>query len=166
MPISIRSITEADIPGFRVAVDSVARERRYLALLEAGPMAQTAAFVLGNIEKGNPTFVATDEDRVVGWCDIIRNERREIHRHRGALGIGIVAPYRHQGIGRRLMETAISAAWATGMTRIELDVRADNQNAIALYKRLGFEMEGTQRNAGWIDGSYHDVHSMALLARV
>lgn len=164
MPVEVRPIAEANIPSFREAVDAVARERRFLALLEARSMAQTTAFVRDNIEKGNPSFVALDDNRVVGWCDIIRNERREIHRHRGMLGIGIIAAYRNQGIGRRLMEAALAAARARDMTRIELVVRADNTNAIELYKRMGFQMEGTQRNADWIDGRYHDVHFMARLA--
>ena len=71
--------------------------------------------------------------------------------------------FRGQGIGRQLMQRAIDAAFAFGLTRIELTVREDNVNAIALYKSLGFDIEGLHRNAVCIDGQYENLYSMALL---
>lgn len=55
-------------------------------------------------------------------------------------------------------------ALATGLTRIELTVRTDNENAKALYERVGFTNEGLLRNAFGFDGHYHDAYAMALLA--
>jgi len=45
------------------------------------------------------------------------------------------------------MQRTIDAAFAFGLTRIELTVSEGNANAIALYKSLGFEIEGLHRNA-------------------
>jgi ribosomal protein S18 acetylase RimI-like enzyme len=61
------------------------------------------------------------------------------------------------------MQTTIEAAWQCGITRIELTVREHNTNAIALYRRFGFEIEGLQRNAVCIDGEYENVYAMSLL---
>ena len=62
-----------------------------------------------------------------------------------------------------LMDAALKAAWASGLTRVELAVHADNEPAIALYKRVGFEHEGVFRNASLIDGHYRDAIAMAAL---
>ena len=70
---------------------------------------------------------------------------------------------RGKGIGRRLMRRTIDAAFAFGLTRIELTVREGNLNAIALYKSLGFEAEGMHRMAVRIEGEYENLYSMALL---
>ena len=61
------------------------------------------------------------------------------------------------------MRATIDAAWRRGFTRIELTVRVDNANAIALYRSLGFEDERVRRNAFRIDGKYTNLISMALL---
>lgn len=45
-------------------------------MLEATPLPQTREFVMGMIAKGNPQFVATAQDKVVGWCDISRHFSR------------------------------------------------------------------------------------------
>jgi len=156
-------IAEEHIPGFHAAVDAVAREKKYLSFLEAPPLEQTTRFVLDNIEQKNPQFVVLIHGNVVGWCDVVRNTKRTVYSHCGTLGIGLLPEFRGQGIGRQLLQTAIGAACQCGMTRIELTVREHNANAIALYKSLGFEIEGLQRNAVRIDGQYQNVYAMALL---
>jgi RimJ/RimL family protein N-acetyltransferase len=42
-------------------------------------------------------------------------------------------------------------------------VRENNANAIALYKKVGFEIEGVQRNAIFVDGTYENLILMAVM---
>ena len=156
-------IAEQHIPSFRAAVDVVARERKYLAFLEAPPLEEVTRFVLDNIERGYPQFVVLSRRMVAGWCDVIPNRTRVIYSHGGTLRIGLLPDFRGRGIGHRLMQQTIDAAFAFGLTRIELTVRERNANAIALYKSLGFETEGLHRNAVCIEGQYENLYSMALL---
>jgi RimJ/RimL family protein N-acetyltransferase len=155
-------IAEEHIESFYAVLDTVARERRYLAFLEAPPFDGAARFVRGNIAAGNPQFIATVDDRLVGWCDIVRRDR-PVFRHSGVMGIGILAEHRGRGIGRRLAGAALAAAAAAGMTRIELHVRADNARAIALYEKLGFAVEGKLRRYVHVDGQYEDGLLMAMV---
>jgi ribosomal protein S18 acetylase RimI-like enzyme len=150
------------IAGFRDVLDSVARERRYLAFLEAPSAAQMRRFVLNNLRNGYPQFVAVEDDRVLGWCDIVP-KRHVTLRHVGALGMGVAAPHRARGIGKAMLQATIAGAAARGISRIELLVRADNEHAIALYRRFGFELEGRLRNYLIVDGAAHDVLAMARL---
>ena len=43
------------------------------------------------------------------------------------------------------------------------DGAEDNKNAIALYKKIGFEIEGLMRDAMKVDGVYENTYLMALL---
>jgi ribosomal protein S18 acetylase RimI-like enzyme len=156
-------ITEEHIPGFHGTVDVVAREKKYLTFLEAPPLEATTEFVRNSIKQKNPHFVVLSGGNVVGWCDVLRKTDRVVYSHCGTLGIGLLPEFRGRGIGCRLMQTTIDAAWQCGMTRIELTVREHNANAIALYKSLGFETEGLHRNAVCIDGQYQNIYAMALL---
>jgi ribosomal protein S18 acetylase RimI-like enzyme len=160
--IEIVPITPAHIDGFHRMLDFVARERRYLALLEAPPLESMRAFIPDNIRKGYPQFVVLSDGEVVGWCDVLPKPW-PIHAHVGVLGMGLLPPFRGRGIGRRLIEKAIGAARELGLSRIELTVREDNANAIALYRKIGFVAEGVQRNAFKVDGQYQNLVMMALL---
>lgn len=161
MILEIRPITAGDIEGFHHAVDVVARERKYLAFLEAPPLASAREFVLENIAKGNPQFVMIADGGVVGWCDIVR-QTRPIHAHTGVLGMGLLPAHRGRGHGRKLIEATLHAAKLAGFRRIELTVHADNLRAVALYERVGFVREGIKRRATCIDGRFGDTIMMAI----
>ena len=163
VPLAIVPIALEHIPGFWRAVDLVAREGRYLALVQGPPIEATQAFVAGNLAKGNPQFVALAAGQVVGWCDIVRQER-ETRAHCGTLGMGLLPDWRGQGIGRRLIETAIADAWRRGFKRIELTVNDGNERALRLYRAVGFVVEGRGRQAARFGEEYLDVFAMARLA--
>jgi len=155
-------IAEEHIAGFHAAVDSVARERRYLAMLQAPPLEESADWVRGNLRKGNPQFVALVGGQVVGWCDVFP-EKRETMAHGGVLGMGVLEGYRGKGIGASLMRATLEHARKTGFTRVELTVREDNLRAKALYDKAGFAVEGRKRKAALFDGRHYDL---ILMARV
>lgn len=161
MTISIVPIAEEHIGGFHAALDIVAREKKYLTFTEAPPLESTRGFILGNIKDGQAQLVVLDGERVVGWCDILSSSRAS-QRHIGVLGTGLLPDYRDQGIGRKLLTETMKQAWGLGLTRIELSVNAENLNAVALYKKLGFETEGVKRRASCIEGTYRDVIMMAI----
>ena len=148
--------------GLRRALDAVAREQRFLAFTEAPPLEDCLAFYRGIITNGLCLVVAVEGGEVLGWCDVLPTHG-QARAHVGTLGIGLVAQARQRGIGRRLMEAAIARAWELGFTRIELTVRVDNQNAKRLYKRMGFQIEGTLVKGFRVDGVDVDMLAMALL---
>jgi ribosomal protein S18 acetylase RimI-like enzyme len=160
--VEIVPIAQDHIEGFHRALDFVARERRYLSFLEAPPLEQVGAFVLDNISHGYPQLVAVSAGQVIGWCDVVPKPR-PIYAHAGVLGMGLLPEFRGQGLGGRLIQQTLAAARAFGLNRVELSVRENNAGAIALYKRVGFEIEGLQRNATRVEGVYENVVLMATL---
>lgn len=159
--IEIVPIAEAHIEGFHRCLDSVARERRYLALVEAPPLESARDFVRSNIARDIAQFVALSGEEVIGWCDI-SPMGLEGFTHSGQLGMGVHKRFRRLGIGTRLIEQTIRKAKANGLERIELEVFASNIPAIRLYEKLGFVVEGVKKKARKLDGAYDDLVQMAL----
>lgn len=85
-------------------------------------------------------------------------------RHAVSLGLSVAAGHQGEGLGSKLLEALIDYAdrW-TQILRIELTVYADNERAIALYRRHGFELEGRHRAHALRDGRFVDSLSMARL---
>ncbi len=69
---------------------------------------------------------------------------------------------RRRGVGSALLGSAIELCegWL-GIGRIELEVYTDNDAAIGLYRKHGFEIEGTAIDYAWRAGRLADVHLMA-----
>ncbi|ARP91513.1 hypothetical protein CAL14_15490 [Bordetella genomosp. 9] len=158
----ILPITPSHIEGYRRALDEVARERRHLSFLKAPPLEQTRAFVMHNIARRHPHFVAVADREVVGWCDIVPLSQPGF-THTGVLGMGVRPDQRGRGVGKALMAAALDAADAIGLRRIELEVYASNRPARTLYRSFGFVEEGIKRKGRYLDGAYEDVVMMALL---
>lgn len=164
MTIDIVPIAEQHLAGFHAVLDEVARQRKYLALLEAPSLDTTREFVRRNMQQRAPHLVALDDEKVVGWCDIVP-DIRDTCRHCGRLAMGVLPDYRGRGIGQRLLAAALAAAEERGLERIELHVLESNEIAINLYKRFGFEQDGLLRNARKLDGRYENKITMSLLLK-
>lgn len=161
MTVTIVPITLEHAEGYRVCVDSVARERVYLGILESKPIESVTDYIKRCIDNDCPFMVAMNDSTVVGWCDIVPYSL-EGFRHRAAMGMGLHRDFRGQGIGERLLRAALTAAEKRGLERIELEVYASNEPAIRLYEKVGFAREGVRVKARKLDGVYYDLVMMAM----
>ena len=107
-------------------------------------------------------LLAIDNGEVIASGGIHSVGSRMRRRHVAGLGICVALERQKQGVGSELMRRLLdwSDNWA-GYLRIELDVYTDNERAISLYRRFGFEMEGTYRAHALRNGVYVDTHAMA-----
>ncbi|HET6159858.1 MAG TPA: GNAT family N-acetyltransferase [Dongiaceae bacterium] len=109
------------------------------------------------------TLVATVAGKVVGNLGLTRLIRPR-RTHVGQIGMGVRDDCQGKGVGSALMEAALDLAdnWL-GLRRLELNVHADNEPAIALYRKSGFKIEGTHRaysirNGIYVDSALHGAH--------
>lgn len=87
-------------------------------------------------------LVAVVDGKIVGSAGVAAVGSRRKVLHRARFGISILKEYWGMGIGRMLMESCIDCARRAGYTQLELEVVADNQRAVSLYRRAGFEEYG------------------------
>ena len=109
-------------------------------------------------------LVACVEGEVVGNLGLETSPNRPRMKHVGSIGMAVRDDWQGRGVGTALMEAALDLAdnWLN-LTRIELRVYVDNSAAVTLYKRFGFEIEGTHRRLAFRNGEYVDAYSMARL---
>lgn len=107
-------------------------------------------------------LVAEINSRIVGVLDFSNGHRQRI-AHTGEFGLSVEKGARGQGIGLLLMQGLIE--WATQNPTIEkigLYVHGNNDRAIALYKKMGFEIEGLRRRElKYGEGQYVDTIIMS-----
>jgi putative acetyltransferase len=142
----------------------------------SGPRAYAGTLQLPypSLEELRRRFAAPDEgvygltavvgDRVVGQLGLHTFPNRPRRRHAGALGMVVHDDWQGKGVGTALMRAGIELAdkWLN-LSRLELEVYTDNEPAIRLYERFGFEREGTLRQYAFRDGLYVDAYLMARL---
>lgn len=106
---------------------------------------------------------ADGKDGIVGNIGIHRSTRPR-RLHTASIGMSVRGAWQGRGVGSALMAVALDVAdnwWQ--VRRVHLEVYTDNAAAIALYRKFGFDVEGTLRQDAFRDGSYVDSHVMARL---
>ena len=114
--------------------------------------------------QGRHVLVAVSPDNTVLGLVMLTVESNPRRRHTGGLGIMVRTDCQGQGIGTALLEAVLDLAdtWLM-LHRVELEVYADNGDAIRLYQRFGFETEGRKREPAVKAGDYVDMLVMARL---
>jgi len=107
-------------------------------------------------------LVAEVAGEVVGDLGLHAASRSPRRRHAGLIGMSVRDDWQGRGVGSALLAAAVELAdrWI-GYTRLELMVYTDNPAALALYRKFGFEIEGTARGYAMRDGAYVDAYMMA-----
>jgi len=78
--------------------------------------------------------------------------------------IGVLQEYAGQGVvGTGLSRAMEDWAKRVGIHRLELSVMTHNIAAVALYRKMGFEIGGTARDTLFVDGRYVDEYMMPKL---
>lgn len=99
---------------------------------------------------------------LTGWLGATGGQQPATHGS-VTIALGVAADRRGRGIGTALLTAARRWAEGAGVRRLDLTVVADNTGAAALYRRLGYEDEGTLRRSARINGVLQDEHVLALL---
>ncbi|MFB1082613.1 N-acetyltransferase family protein [Jeotgalibacillus sp. JSM ZJ347] len=96
-------------------------------------------------EERGVVLVAVMDDQIIGMLNFRLSSMKKFS-HQGMFGMSVQEAYANQGIGRKLLEALFEWAKQDGrVEKISLEVFADNERAIHLYKDVGFEEEGRKR---------------------
>lgn len=162
--VGIGPILPVDLPSlFRWSDDEEAA--RSNATYKPPNWEHEAAFWTNTARDPSRVFFAirgVADPAILGFVQIVGID--PVHRS-ACIGLRIGAPEdRRRGYGREALELAIRYCWDwLNLSRLSLNVLADNDGAIALYRSLGFEHEGVQRRALFIHGRWVDLLQIALL---
>ncbi len=87
-------------------------------------------------------IIALVDGKVVGTAGIEAIGTKYKVKHRAEFGISILREYWGMGLGKALLTACIQCARDAGYLQLELNVVAENERAIALYRKMGFEEFG------------------------
>lgn len=86
------------------------------------------------------------------------------HHRWTEIGVDILPNYQGKGYGREAIEWALDYAFRrAGLHRVRIRAFEWNVGAARLYERIGFSLEGREREALWHEGRWWDGLEMGML---
>lgn len=108
-------------------------------------------------------ILAFVDGKIAGSAGIEQIGGRIKIKHRAEFGISVLKEFWGMGVGSHLTEACIECAKNAGFEQIELNVIADNETAVRLYKRFGFKEFGlNQKGFKNKEGKYQPLMYMCL----
>ena len=99
---------------------------------------------------------------IIGDASLIFNANED-SKHKAHLGIAVHDKYQNKGIGTALLKHLLNIAKMKNIKKVWLEVATNNNIAIHLYKKLGFQIEGKLIKERFIAGKYRAEYRMAIL---
>lgn len=165
MNIVIRERAIDDISEYCEFLIQLDNESKYM-LYERGERDTSIETVQKSIKKaetrGDKCFIALDEKKVVGFVVAAKNKFIRT-KHIATIVVGVLEEYCDNGIGYSMFQHVIKWSNESKIKKLELTVITENKRAIYLYRKLGFEIEGTRKMATLIDGKYYDEYYMGKI---
>ncbi len=164
MNITIRHAEVSDAHAIAEAEREIAKEAGFFCsqpaeLTDENVVKTISAFRANN---NGVYLVAEYEKQIVGHA-FLESHNIQSLRHVADLNIAVHLGWQKQGIGTKLLERIIEWATSSGIEKIQLNVRASNFIAIALYKKFGFEEEGRLKKRVKVKDRYIDDIIMGLM---
>jgi len=166
MRLNLREIHITDAEAYLRLLTQIEKESPY-ALLEPGERRTSIREQQEEIDQilhhpNQMMWVVEDRDQLVGWLGAYGADFRRT-AHSVLIGIGVLEAYSRQGIGTWLFETLEAWAWENGIRRLELYVASINQAGIKLYRKMGFQIEGTKRDSYKVNDRFLDEYLMSKI---
>ncbi len=142
----LRAARPTDARALARLFADVRGEGRYLVTPPTAVSEPSEAFFIGEmIRGGNSLALVAEADGAVVGNVLVGVERNATSDHLGTLSICVARDWRDAGIGTVLMQAAQTWTRERGLAKLALGVFPDNDRAIAVYERVGFEREGLRR---------------------
>lgn len=162
----VREITLSDAENFGYLTQRVEMTSEFM-LWEAGerkanPDQQRKMIERICSEDNSTILVVEKKGQLIGFLMAIGGNARR-NKHSVYLVVGILKDSRGKGVGTKLFEELEKWALTHKIHRLELTVVTRNVAGLALYQKMGFEIEGTKRDSLLIDGEFVDEYYMSKL---
>ena len=103
------------------------------------------------------TLFALSDDEPIGMIACVFNKKRKIRHIANIFGFYVKESYRNQGVGRKLIESALSSIMRNEyIIKIDLTVNPKQKAAVKLYKKYGFKVVGVLKKYLYAGGKFHD----------
>jgi phosphinothricin acetyltransferase len=102
-------------------------------------------------------LVAVSDGTVLGWTAVSAVSSRCVYAGVVEHSVYVAQRARGRGVGRALLEALIASTEAAGIWTIESGVFPENVASLALHRRVGFRVVGTQERVGQHFGRWRDV---------
>lgn len=163
--MEVRAIREEDAERFLHMLLELDRQTE-LMMYEVGERPIDVKNILSALYtlKGRESLllIVDTGEKIVGFLGADRGEFRR-NKYTAYITVGILEEYRNQGLGSAMFKQMEDWARGCEIKRLELTVMCHNTQAVRLYEKRGFFIEGIRKKSMYINNKFIDEYYMGKI---
>ncbi len=153
----IREATESDLPAIVDIYNVSVKDGKWSTNTQPTTVRRSTGWFRQHKATRKPILVAEDAGRIVGWLSVRPFYGREAYNGTGKVKIYVEPPSRGKGIGKQLLDKAMSCGKSSGLNTLVCYILADNELARRLFEDSGFAPWGRLPGVAQMGGSEKDL---------
>lgn len=159
---TVRLARQEDIGEIVDVIETIATgDIHVVARRLADELSRNGVLLRHNEREDRVFFVGTVEGETVGWLHVGGVQFPEMS-HTAELTLGVLEPYRGDGLGAALMERGLAWAREQGYRKLSQNLPATNERAVSFLEDHGWSVEATREGQYLIDGELVDEVQLAI----
>jgi phosphinothricin acetyltransferase len=138
----IRDALEGDLPAIVEIYNAATATRRSTALLGPVSVEERLSWFHRHSPNQFPLWVAEVDSQIAGWLSFHEFIRRPAYNGTAEISVYVHEKFRRRGIGRELVEKAISDSPRLNMRALVGYVLGHNEASLTLFESAGFARWG------------------------
>jgi phosphinothricin acetyltransferase len=161
--VNIRDAVAEDLPAIVEIYNSTIPSRVVSADTEPVSVEQRLVWFEEHEPSRRPIWVMEERGEVIGWLSLSDfYDARPAYHATAEIGVYVREDYRGKGIGRRLVEEAISRAPELGLSTLTAGAFAHNETSVRLFESMSFRKWAHFPNVAELDGMERDLIVLGL----
>ncbi|KZE66011.1 GNAT family acetyltransferase [Fictibacillus phosphorivorans] len=158
--IILRPVEEYDAEDITAHIEAIVKAGRYLQKEEPHSVSEEIEFIKEVKQKENMYTAVERKGKVVGIARVLKGEL-EMKKHTGVFRTWIHPDAQGLGIGKELLNYTLRWGEKNNLHKIWLTVFSGNEKAVKVYEKVGFIIEGRQKDQAIIEDQMEDEIFMA-----
>ncbi|MEG4318140.1 MULTISPECIES: N-acetyltransferase family protein [unclassified Microcoleus] len=160
--MNIRDAVESDLPAIVQIYNAAVPGRMATADLQAVSVESRLAWYREHSPYSLPIWVMESEQNIVGWLSFQLFYGRAAYQHTAEISIYVAPDRQNCGIGKKLLQSAITRSPELRLRTLMAIIFAHNQPSLTLFQKFGFQQWGYLPQVAELDGVERDVIILGL----
>jgi L-amino acid N-acyltransferase YncA len=153
----IRDAVESDLPAIVEIHNAAIRSRISTAQLDPVSVEGRIEWFHEHSPTTYPLWMADQDNQLAGWISFRAFQPRSAYRGTAEISVYVHEQFRRQGIGRTLVEKALSESAGLKFHTLVGLIFGHNESSLRLFKNLGFERWALMPEIALVDGIKRDL---------
>ena len=161
--IVIRSAREADLPALTAIYNAAVTETAFTGHLLPLTVEDRLPWWQAHQDPRYPVLVADDGSDLLGYASLSLWFDTPVYAHTAESSLYLAPSAQGRGLGTTLMQALLDEARRLKHHVILARIWSGNAPSIAMCRKCGYEILGTQREVGFRNGAWEDCIEMQVI---